>query len=668
MSEVYKICIPHSKRDFFDYLASDIKPHIGARVVVPFRNKQKLGIVVGKHIHSVSNNAYKLKIIENILDNEPIISEEILSLCVWIAAYYQAPLSEVIVFALPKNYRLGKEAKIIVKRSLKNNNKQSHSSIDDNKKITLNAEQTHAVDVINANLNNFNCYLLEGVTGSGKTEVYFALIEKALQENKQVLILVPEIGLTPQLLNRFNQRFSAQIAVIHSFLNDTERQNSWQLAALGKAKIVIGTRSAIFTPMPSLGLIVVDEEHDTSFKQAEGARYSARDSALMRAHNLNIPIILGSATPSLESIHNVVKGKYQLLKLTEKALTKQALNFKILDIRNLKLEEGIAEETIRTIKENLDNNRQVLVFINRRGFAPILLCHQCGWMADCKACDSHLTMHQKINRLICHHCGLIYPIIKHCKSCKSDDLIPIGIGTERVFSYLKQHFPNYEITKIDRDEVRKKNAFKQCLEDINSGKSRLIIGTQMLAKGHHFPNVTLVVILDADYGFFNQDFRALENLGQLLTQVSGRAGRADLKGQVLIQTHIPKHPLLNLLIQKGYPLFAKELLEQRKLSFLPPFHYLSIIRAQSKDKTRVQNFLVLVKNILNKNKHLILLGPSDAPLGKKNNYFRMQLLIKAESRSQLGMALTKMRDFLANNLKVSSNVRWNVDIDPVDLS
>lgn len=666
MSDVYKVCIPRSKSDFFDYL-SDIAPDIGARVWVPFRNKQKLGVVVGKYPLKQANNSYKLKKIESVIDENALITEEVLSLCLWISRYYQAPLSEVIPFALPKNYRLGNAANIIVRKK-DTKLKDKREIQDKNTPIVLNEQQSKAVEVINAKLDTYSCYLLQGVTGSGKTEVYLEVIKSVLANNKQVLLLAPEIGLTPQLVERFTNRFLNQVVVIHSFLNDTQRQNAWQLAALGKAKIVIGTRSAIFTPMPSLGLIVIDEEHDASFKQAEGARYSARDSALIRAHNLNIPIILGSATPSLESLHNVDKGKYQLLKLTEKALTKNPLQFRIVDIRNVKLEEGIAEQTLTAIKNQLDNNNQVLVFINRRGFAPILLCHQCGWMADCKACDSHLTIHNKINRLLCHHCGLVQHVPTSCKNCKSEKLIPIGTGTERIFNYLEKQFPDNEVIKIDRDETRKKDSFVKCLEKINSGKAELIVGTQMLAKGHHFPNITLVVVLDADYGFFNQDFRALENLGQLLTQVSGRAGRAESPGQVLIQTHIPKHPLLNLLIQKGYSEFSKELLEERKNSQFPPFYYLAIMRAQAKDKDKLQKFLLLIKNNLIKESGLFILGPASAPMGKKNNYFRMQLLVKSANRKQLQSALSNLRCFLASNIKLSNSVRWNIDVDPIDLS
>lgn len=726
MNTIYKICIPHTSRDYFDYLGSDLDPAIGARVWVPFRNKTRLGIVISREEKALGES--KLKTIAALIDEQPLLSESLLSLCQWVSSYYQSPLSEVIPLALPKKYRQGALASLpladyyelavardqardlIAPRAKKQ--RELIEFLAEQKKplakaalveagfsqaqintlfnlgllslsqqtilpippkqavdnpLILNSEQALAVDTISESLQDgYHCFLVDGVTGSGKTEVYLQLIAKILAAGRQVLVLVPEIGLTPQLLARFSARFQEPIAVIHSNLNETERQVAWQLASDQLVKLVIGTRAAVFTPMPALDLIIIDEEHDSSLKQMEGVRYSARDTALMRAYLAKIPIILGSATPSLESLQNCAQNKYSLLRLRQKALTTTPLHFQLIDIRAVNLQHGLAANSLNAISDHLNRGNQVLVFINRRGFAPVLLCHQCGWMADCKSCDSHLTLHRKSGRLICHHCGLNKAIPTHCQSCSANELLPIGAGTQRVHEYLKEQFPNTKLLRIDRDEVRKKHALDEQLELINKGEAQLIVGTQMLAKGHHFPRLTLVVVLDSDAGFYNQDFRALERLGQLLIQVAGRAGRAEHAGQVLIQTHIPDNPLLNLLVQHGYEGFAKALLIIRQQAELPPFHYLAVIRAQDKTPAKVLRFLHQTKEQL-ETAGIRVLGPAPAPLARKADQHRMQLLVKSPSRKTLHSALTRLRNWLTIN-KLTNNVRWNVDVDPMDLS
>ena len=722
---VFRVCIPNTNRNYFDYYADAIEPAIGARVWVPFRKQTRMGVVIGKNVPE--NPHASTKTIAAIIDEKPLISGELLALCLWVSSYYQSPLSEVIPLALPKKFRGDKDnalptcdyyqlrmsaenahallanysprqhalidflaaqstalpkkiiqqagfnitqldaliAKGIVEKLIQNQT-PLQSSDPLSAALPLNAEQAVAVEAICTDLQSYRCYLLQGVTGSGKTEVYLQVIAKVLAAGRQVLVLVPEIGLTPQLLARFRQRFNEPMAVIHSNLNDSERQLAWLWAQEESVKLVIGTRAAIFTPMPALGLIVVDEEHDTSLKQMEGVRYSARDTALMRAHVRHIPIILGSATPSLESLHNCTVNKYTLLRLNQKALNSPPLHYQILDIRNQVLQHGLASTTLATIKEHLDQQNQVLVFINRRGFAPVLLCHQCGWMADCRACDSHLTLHRSMGKLICHHCGLVQSIPQGCKSCHSSELLPVGAGTQRIHEYLSAQFPTTSVLRIDRDEIRKKQALDSCLARINDGDAQLIVGTQMLAKGHHFPRLTLVVVLDTDNGFYNQDFRALERLGQLLTQVAGRAGRAELPGQVIIQTYLPQHPLLNLLVQQGYDAFAQSLLSMRQQAQLPPYHFLTLIRAQGKNVSKVLQFLHAVKQQLHLNE-MAVLGPAPAPLARKADQHRMQLLVKSPSRKKLNTVLTGVRDWLAFN-KMANDVRWNVDVDPVDLS
>lgn len=722
---VFKVCIPNTNRNYFDYYADAIEPVLGARVWVPFRKQTRMGVVIGKNVPEHPHASTKS--ITAIIDEKPLISGELLALCLWVSSYYQSPLSEVIPLALPKKFRgdkdnalptcdyyqlmmssekahalltsrsprqhalidfLGAQSTALPKKAIQQfgfnitqlgaliakgivekhiqNEKPLQSSSPLSAPLPLNLEQAVAVDAICSDLQSYHCYLLQGVTGSGKTEVYLQVIANVLAAGRQVLVLVPEIGLTPQLLARFRERFNEPMAVIHSNLSDSERQLAWLWAQEEAVKLVIGTRAAIFTPMPALGLIVVDEEHDTSLKQMEGVRYSARDTALMRAHVRHIPIILGSATPSLESLHNCTVNKYTLLRLNQKALNSPPLHYQILDIRNQVLQHGLASATLATIKEHIDQQNQVLVFINRRGFAPVLLCHQCGWMADCRACDAHLTLHKSLGRLMCHHCGLAQAIPQHCKRCQSRELLPVGAGTQRVHDYLSTQFPSTAILRIDRDEVRKKHALDACLARISDGDAQLIVGTQMLAKGHHFPRLTLVVVLDTDNGFYNQDFRALERLGQLLTQVAGRAGRAEFPGQVIIQTYLPQHPLLNLLVQEGYEPFAQSLLTMRQQAQLPPYHFLTVIRAQGKTLSNVLQFLHAVKEQLHLNE-MGVLGPAPAPLALKAGQHRMQLLVKSSSRKKLNTVLTRVRDWLALT-KMTKDVRWNIDVDPMDLS
>lgn len=725
MAEVYQICIPHTHRDSFDYLAQDCTPCLGARVWVPFRTKMRLGLVLRKG--QTLPAGVPLKNIHEVIDEQPLLTEELLTLCLWMGSYYQSPLSEIIAMALPKKYRLGLASLLPVcdYYQLKGSVDEAQKSLSKTARkqaelltflgtqpapvskknllqagfqstqiqallkakiitlsqqvlcpkpsnqilqppLTLNPEQAMALVAITEHLNHYRCFLLQGVTGSGKTEVYLQTMAKILEQNKQILILVPEIGLTPQLLSRFTDRFHHPIAVIHSHLNETERQIAWQLAKESRAKIVIGTRSAVLTPMPDLGLIVIDEEHDSSLKQMEGVRYSARDTALMRAHLANIPIILGSATPSLESLHNCKQKKSTLLRLQHKALSNTPLHYQLVDLRSQTLQEGLSATTLSTIEKHLEQKNQVLVFINRRGFAPVLLCHSCGWMVDCLACDSHLTLHLSLGQMLCHHCGLHQKIPTLCPHCKRKEFLPLGAGTQRIYDCLNARFPSTKIVRIDRDEISKKNALHRCLDQIHQGETQLIIGTQMLAKGHHFPNLSLVVILDIDAGLYNQDFRAIEQLGQLVTQVSGRAGRAQQAGEVLIQTHLPHHPLLNLLIQQGYEEFAQALLESRQQAELPPFHFLAMLRAQGKIKNQVEQFLKDSKHQM-QHHPLTLMGPAPAPLPRKANQYRMQLFIKSPSRKILKHSLLEWRSWLTKN-PLAKGIRWSIDVDPINLT
>jgi primosomal protein N' (replication factor Y) (superfamily II helicase) len=724
MKKVLKVSIPNTLQADFDYFPlKNQSIHVGTRVLVPFRNSQRLGIISA--ISEPSAPIDKIKTIDAIIDKTPIICPDILRLCQWVSHYYQAPLCEVIALALPKKLRKGEKAvlptvdcfalNIDLTHGLSQLNKSArrqralleklhekplekhqitafgftsnHIKALESKylisceqkpigfksntnkrhdKLALNTEQQIAFDTINLHLNHYQCFLLHGITGSGKTEIYLQIIEQVLAKDKQVLILVPEIGLTPQLVERFEKRFDVLIATFHSKLNDTERLSSWVLAYEGRAKIIIGTRSAVFTPMPNLGLCIIDEEHDSSFKQMDSVRFSARETALMRCHHANIPIILGSATPSLESIQNTLRGKYQLLPLTQKAMNSHPTYFKIIDCRNKPIYHGITDTLIIDIGKHLQRGNQVLIFINRRGYAPVLMCHQCGHIKDCDNCDAHMTLHNIDNSMQCHHCGILKRIPINCANCQSTELLPVGVGTQRVSEYLHTRFSDYDVLRIDKDETRKKNALAEKLNQIASGKVQLIIGTQMLAKGHHFPNLSLVAILDIDNSLYAQDFRAIERMGQLITQVAGRTGRAHQKGEVIIQTHHPDNTELNLLIQKGYDALAHELLAQRKSASFPPYSFLSLIRARAKSKQRIHSFLSHIKTALQQ-QELTIYGPAFAPLEKKGGYYRMQLLIKSKSRKTLSISMTKLRNDL-HRQKIVNGIVWSIDIDPQDMS
>lgn len=537
------------------------------------------------------------------------------------------------------------------------------------KPLDLNPEQFAALQQINAN--SFATYLLDGTTGSGKTEIYLQAIERCLHDGKQALVLVPEIGLTPQTLSRFLRRFNVPIAALHSGLNDRERLDAWMDAKNGRAKIIIGTRSAIFTPLQNPGMIILDEEHDLSFKQQEGFRYSARDLAVVRAHKLNIPLILGSATPSLETLYNAQQKRYHHLRLTTRAGNAKPPQIHLLDIRGQQLDEGLSPLTLDSISKTLNKHEQVLVFLNRRGYAPTLECQDCGWMADCRYCDARMTLHQSPAHLHCHHCDHQRGIPKNCPNCKSSRLHPLGQGTERNEETLRQAFPNTPVIRIDRDATRQKNSLNRLLEPVHQGEPCILIGTQMLAKGHHFPNVTLVVILDADAGLFSTDFRGIERMGQLLLQVSGRAGRAEKPGHVIIQSLHTDHPWLQTLVHSGYHAMAELILQDRQKQQLPPFSHLALLRAESKRPEVALEFLRLALSLAQKiqpaSKELHYLGPLPAMMEKRGDRFRYQIHINSNQRKLLQFLLSK----LALELEASAlnhRVRWSIDVDAQDMS
>jgi len=705
----------------------DCKAEVGCRVMVPFGRREVVGLVV-EHITTSELSLDQLKPVNRLLDSGPLLPSKLQTLFSWAANYYQHPIGDALFGMLPVLLRKGeplpilgtrywqltnkgkglgsdslkraRSQKELIDRLLSNgacadsilvsdfsraiittleskqliesfqhaNTKISTQNILKQDALTLHDSQRLVLDSIDQH--SFNCYLLDGVTGSGKTEIYLQAIEQTLRYDRQALVLIPEISLTPQTEKRFRDRFNVPIVTLHSGLTDKQRLAAWTSAKRGSAQIILGTRSAIFTPLARPGLIIVDEEHDQSYKQQEGFRYSARDLAVSRAHKEGISVILGSATPSIESLNNCATGRYNHLILTDRAGTAKQPNWSLVDLKSEKSEAGIAASTLSAISQTVEQGHQVLVFLNRRGFAPAIICHHCGWSAECHNCDSRLTVHRARNRLICHHCDYQQRVPHLCPGCQGQELISLGEGTERSEEYLEKCFPQTKVLRVDRDSTRKKGAMQEVFEIGSSGEPCILIGTQMLAKGHHFANVTLVAVLDADSGLFSPDFRSHERLGQLLTQVAGRSGRGDLPGRVIIQTHQPQHPLLEMLIGSGYSFFAQQIMAERKITQLPPFRHMAVIRAESDRANEAEKFLRTARNIAEGINHpsplISYLGPLPAMLEKRAGRYRFVLQIDASKRSILQVLLDALIVEL-NLHKDARRVRWSIDVDPQEM-
>jgi len=731
-SPIFKIAVPVPLYGLFDYLApehcniGEIKP--GCRVRVSFGRKTLIGLVV-EQAQKSDVPAHRLKAFEQCLDQQPIISEPVLKLLSWAASYYQHPLGEVLVAALPKLLREGqapstkgdfiwslspegqqldietlkralKQARLIqlmqqspqavnsdwlnahmenwrtplkalIKKHLVVQKEQICLAVGNHQADSaplLNDEQQAAVDAVEKGFNTFQPFLLQGITGSGKTEVYLSLVEKMLAQQKQVLILIPEISLTPQLTRRFQQRLQVPVASLHSGLNDRQRLCAWSMAAARLAPVVIGTRSALFTPLPDLGLIIIDEEHDGSLKQQEGFRYHARDLAMVRARNADIPILLGSATPALESLNNALHKHYEHLHLTQRASQARPPEIHLLDVCRRPMQDSLSDLLLEKIELHLQQQGQILLFLNRRGYAPLLMCHECGWTTECPRCDAHMTLHQQQKQLRCHHCGHEKPAPQTCPECQHETLHVPGAGTERIEQALLQRFPDVIISRIDRDTTRRKGTLHSKLEQARSGEARILIGTQMLAKGHDFPNVTLVGLVDTDQGLFSSDFRGTEHMAQLIIQVAGRAGRAQKPGEVYIQTHHPEHPLLQTLLNEGYEGFARAALEERRQAQFPPYTFMVVLRAEATTASASMEFLQQALNLIGDCSihETEAFGPLPAPMARRAGRYRAQLIMQSAQRSKLHNLLRQWVPQLGK-LKLASRVRWSIDVDPQDM-
>ncbi|WP_461537715.1 primosomal protein N' [Spongorhabdus nitratireducens] len=711
----------------------------GMRVQVPFGKRKLIGILASTTTKPELAED-KLKSALQVLDEEPVLQPDILALCEWASRYYHAPLGELFSLAIPATLRQGKPlstrhrlwrlrpaaadaAEALLSRApkqkqawhflsehpkglsedslkafgfatsilsqLEQKGLVEHAEVEEHSThfeavdpilkcapLTLNDEQQHALAAITEETSGFRPALLDGITGSGKTEVYLQAIDHCLQQGQQALVLVPEIGLTPQTINRFHERFNVPVVTLHSGLNDTERHNAWRQGLKEEAGILIGTRSAIFAPLPKLGLIIVDEEHDLSYKQQDSIRYSARDLAVYRARLKGIPVILGSATPSLETYNNASQHRYLHLRLTQRAGNARAPAIELLNIRDAALQDGLSEALLEQIKTHLDQSHQVLVFINRRGFSPTLMCYSCGSVMDCPGCDAHMTLHRNPWKLHCHHCDTRRPVPSSCPDCHSSNLQAVGEGTEKIEETLQQLFPKTPVFRIDRDSTRNRNAMEKILAQVHSTKACIMLGTQMLAKGHHFPRVTLAAMLNMDAGLYSSDYRALERTGQLLTQVAGRSGRADKPGKVVIQTRDQENIALQQLANGSYQEFIPLLLQERQLMQLPPFSFQALIRTEAATPAEGERFLSLIRTILeqqasqlnlNGPEGLQLLGPWPAPMERRQGRYRQQLLLQSVSRQPLHTILNFSLSSI-ESLPESRKVRWSVDIDPQDMS
>lgn len=729
---VVQVALPIPLARNFDYLLpshlSVAGP--GVRVIVPFGKRNAIGIVVGLAEHS-DFPPEQLKSISEVLDTHSLYPPSLWHILLWAADYYHYPLGEVLFHAIPVLLRQGKPAKeaplwqwsvseagkATAPESLRRSPKQQKAlavlhqknlyrheihqhDISDavmqalrvkglcdlqatqvtradwrkgysvtGERLRLNTEQATAVGAIRSEDDHFAAWLLAGITGSGKTEVYLSVLENVLEKGNQALVLVPEIGLTPQTIARFRERFNAPIDVLHSALNDSERLTVWLRAYHGETAIVIGTRSALFTPFANLGVIIIDEEHDSSYKQQEGWRYHARDLAVFRAQRENIPVVMGTATPALETLHNVQLGKYRRLSLSRRAGNARQATQQLIDLKGVRLQDGLSPMLIKKMEQHLQADNQVLLFLNRRGFSPAMLCHECGWIAECQRCDRYYTLHQHQRQLRCHHCNSQRPIPHQCPQCGSTHLLPVGLGTEQLEQNLNQRFPDVPITRIDRDTTSRKGALEQQLSEVNRGGARVLVGTQMLAKGHHFPDVTLVSLLDVDGALFSADFRSAERFAQLYTQVAGRAGRAGKQGDVLLQTHHPEHPLLQTLLHDGYDAFAQQALIERKTVLLPPFTSNVLFRSEDHDNQQSVLFLQQLRHLLESNplrdEPFWIMGPIPALQPKRSGRYRWQLLLQHPSRSHLHR-LIKSALPLIGTLPQAKKVKWTLDVDPTE--
>ena len=645
----------------FDYAVPEgMRARVGDRITVPFGTRERAGVVV-ELLAASEPPARRVKPLAAIRDDAPPLPADWLELMRFLSGYYQRPFGETVIAALPPRLR---SVKPLPRKVLAGLETTPGARFVPNHRLT--AQQASVRDRLSAAFGRFGAFLLHGVTGSGKTEVYLHLIAQALEQGAQALVLVPEISLTPQLEAQFRHAFpEACLALMHSGLEDIARTSAWLQAARGEAGIVLGTRLALLAPIPRLALIVVDEEHDPSFKQQEGLRYSARDVAVYRAKLASCPVVLGSATPSLETWHNYRGGRYERLELPERASPGAQLPVvRTVDLRTEAQDNGLAQALLAGLQLRLERKEQSLIFINRRGYAPVLSCEACGWAAGCERCTARMVLHSVDRRLRCHHCGAQAPIPEACPTCGNVDLRPMGRGTQRVEEFLGQRFPGARIVRIDRDSARRRAELTRTLEGVRRGEADILVGTQLLAKGHDFPDLTLVGVLNADTALLSTDYRAAERLYAVLAQVAGRAGRRERAGEVLVQTRYPEHPLFRALAGHDYAGFAESQLAERRAAGFPPFVFEAALRAEAKKLDTALRFLRNAVAGIERPQEVRCYDPVPHVLTRRAGYERAQLLMQSSSRSALQSFLSEM----TKNLSLSSprDIRWHVDVDPIE--
>lgn len=637
---------------------------VGSRVLVEFRNRQVIGFVW--YSPPVTSDApLKLKPILKVLPET--LPHQVIELAKFCAVYYHYPIGVTIFSIIPQVIRKNKaynSKNISLVKKLTNKNPENQQN------IALNREQLEAVDSIIQTFNTFVPHLLYGVTGSGKTEVYLSLIEQMLDRKKQVLVLVPEINLTPQMLGRFATRFASdKMVVLTSNANANKRYQGYLAANNGDCQIVIGTRLSIFTPFDNLGLIIVDEEHDQSFKQNDTLRYQARDLAVWRAQKLNIPVVLGSATPSLETLYKYKTGHYKLHKLVTRAVTNATLpKIKIIDINKIENVDGFAPPVLKLINDRLNKNELSLIFINRRGYSPVISCHECGHVMNCRRCSTTLVYHSATKNLKCHHCGYTIGVPSSCIKCNSQYLQAIGDGTQKIEESLSRHFPKAKIGRIDQDTTSSKYAWDELYARINNNELDILVGTQMLAKGHDFHNLTLVVGLNIDYGLYSYDFRASELLFTQLTQISGRAGRGSKSGVVLLQTRYPDHELYQYLQNHDFAGFIDYLFKFRKQLMLPPYTHYALFRASGKSIVQVLDYLRAVASLMEKLAiaNVFINEPVPSIMQRLKNKERGQILLQSNNRHELNLFFERLIPLL-KAMKPKHSISFSIDIDPYDM-
>ncbi|MDX1589588.1 MAG: primosomal protein N' [Oleiphilaceae bacterium] len=730
MPAIARVALPRPVRQFFDYSIPQTLPLTpGQRVRVPFGHQTLTGLVM--EVLPEAQRDYPLKPVAAALEDWPALPGETIRLLLWAARYYQHPPGECVFSALPPALRRGapvqrpqqpfwypaqgadpvrvparaRKQQQLMEHLLRHPGQtaselksagfsrpqlnslrekglalesaqppQGHASPERSTGQPLNPlsqAQQRIHQALLADSEGFACHLLHGITGSGKTEIYLhflaRMIESSPLEAPQCLVLVPEINLTPQTLARFRHHFGTRVAVWHSALNASERLATWLRVRDGEPVVLIGTRSAVLLPFTGLAAMIVDEEHDGSYKQNEGFRYSARDLAIYRARLNQCPVVLGSATPSLESLYNARNGRYHLHSLTERAGNARLPTMQLLDIRSRPLQGGLAAPLLEALKHTIAAGEQALLFINRRGYAPVIMCYDCGTLHDCPRCDARLTFHRRDNCLRCHHCGFQQAIPRACSQCKSDNLHPVGLGTERTETVLEQLFPDTPVLRIDRDTTSRRGQLDSLLERVRDGGPCILVGTQMLAKGHDFPGVTLVGVLNADGGLFSSDFRGPEHLSQLLLQVSGRAGRGERPGQVVIQTGQSEHPLLNTLIRGDYLSVADTLLQERRDADLPPASHMTALRV---DAPTMEESLALLDRLqqlaTDADPGVTVMGPFPAVMARKANRHRANLLLQHSERKPLHQLGNRLCLWLEQQ-KLPRHTRWYIDVDPVEI-